>query len=298
MRRKNKSEGAFVLSGQATTSDSSTALLRKRFCQLKHSLSFLIGWVVLALVWELGAATNMLNRVILPPPSEVIPYLIQGPGSAGIGPQQVSYSEAIFKTLLRVTLGLGLGLLAALPLGTLIAVVPLIRQFVMPIVQTIAPVAPIAWVPVAIALVGTGDFAAIFVVFMGTFAVMTLATAAAISSVPDELVKTARSLGAKGNRLWLWVVFPATAPGLVTIVRVNFFAAWMAVLAGEMAGINSGLGALIILGQQQFNMKLVMTGIITIGIIGFAVDKLLLILQQRLLWWEARGRAAAGGTRG
>ena len=168
----------------------------------------------------------------------------------------------------------------------------------MPIVQTIAPVAPVAWVPVAIALVGTGDQSAIFVVFMGVFAVMTLATAAVIASVPDELVKTAKSLGAKGNRLWLWVVFPAAAPSLLTILRVNFFAAWMAVLAGEMAGINSGLGALIILGQQQFNMKLVMAGIITIGIIGFAIDRLMLILQQRLLWWEARGRATTGVARG
>jgi len=261
-------------------------------------LSFLLGWVVLGLGWELGAATGVLNRDILPPPSEVIPYLIQGPGSAGIGPQQVSYGEAIVKTLLRVTIGLGLALLAAIPLGTLIAIVPLVRQFLMPMIQTIAPIAPVAWVPVAIALMGTGDQSAIFVVFMGIFAIMTLATAAAISSVPSELIKTARSLGARGSRLWLWVVLPAAAPSLLTIVRVNFFAAWMAVLAGEMAGINSGLGALIILGQQQFNMQLVMVGVLTIGVIGFAIDRLMLIVQRRLLWWEARTRTATGGERG
>lgn len=270
--------------------------VRRRWWRLS-SLSFLLGWVVLALGWELGAATGVLNRDILPPPSEVIPYLLQGPGSAGIGPQQVSYGEAIVKTLGRVAIGLGLALLAAIPLGTFIAIVPLMRQFLMPMIQTIAPIAPVAWVPVAIAIMGTGDQSAIFVVFMGIFAIMTLATAAAIGSVPSELIKTARSLGARGNRLWLWVVLPAAAPSLLTIVRVNFFAAWMAVLAGEMAGINSGLGALIILGQQQFNMKLVMVGVLTIGVIGFAIDRLMLIVQRRLLWWEARGRAT-GGERG
>jgi NitT/TauT family transport system permease protein len=57
-----------------------------------------------------------------------------------------------------------------------------------------------------------------------------------------------------------------------------------------MAGINSGLGALIILGQQQFNMKLVMSGIVTIGILGFAVDQLLAWLGRRLIWWEGRSR--------
>lgn len=249
-------------------------------------VSFLASWAAIALLWEIGAATGIINGDILPPPSKVVPYFIQGPGSAGIGPQQVSYGEAVISTLLRVSIGLILGILAAIPLGTVLAIVPWCRQFVMPMVQTIAPVAPVAWVPVAIALVGTGDSAAIFVVFMGVFAVMTLATAAAISNVPGELVKTAKSLGAKGGFLWTKVVLPSAAPSLITIVRVNFFAAWMAVLAGEMAGINSGLGALIVLGQQQFNMKLVMVGVITIGLLGFAIDRLLLLLQRRLLWWN------------
>lgn len=260
--------------------------------------TFLASWLFLALLWEVGAATGVLNRDILPPPSVVIPYILQGPGAAGIGPQQVSFGEAIVKTLLRVTTGLGLGLLAAIPLGTALTLVAPLQRWVMPMLQTIAPIAPVAWVPVAIALLGIGDQSAIFVVFMGVFAVMTIATAAAIESVPPELIKTARSLGAKKYSLWLWILLPAIAPSLLTIVRVNFFAAWMAVLAGEMAGINSGLGALIILGQQQFNMKLVMTGLITIGLLGFSFDRFILLVQNRLLWWESRPQASLEGTRG
>jgi NitT/TauT family transport system permease protein len=84
------------------------------------------------------------------------------------------------------------------------------------------------------------------------------------------------------------VIVPAAAPGLVTTMRMSFFGAWMAVLAGEMAGINSGLGALIILGQQQFNMKLVMSGIVVIGLLGFVIDQLLAWLGRRLVWWEGR----------
>jgi ABC-type nitrate/sulfonate/bicarbonate transport system permease component len=69
----------------------------------------------------------------------------------------------------------------------------------------------------------------------------------------------------------------------------------MAVLAGEMAGINSGLGALIMFGQQQFNMRLVMIGIVTIGLLGFLVDRLLIVFQKHLLWWE--NRAVQRGSR-
>lgn len=283
---------------RSRTNNSTARSCWRRFRQFASSLSFLLGWFILALGWEIAAATNAINQDILPPPSQVLPYLLQSGGSAGIGPQQVSYGEAVIRTLIRVVVGLVLGLLAALPLGVLIARVALVRQFLLPVIQTIAPIAPVAWVPVAIALVGTGDQSALFVVFMGVFAVMTLATVAAIGSVPDELIKTARSFGLQGYRLLLWVVLPAVAPSLLTIVRINFFAAWMAVLAGEMAGINSGLGALIMLGQQQFNMRLVMSGIITIGIIGFAIDRLMMLLQQKLLWWEHQGRSATGGNRG
>lgn len=270
----------------------------KRFRVPWSALTFFLAWLLLAGFWELGTTVGFLNRNILPPPSVVLPYLIQGPGSAGIGPQQVSYGEAILKTLFRVITGLSLGLFAAIPLGVLLALVNPLRQFVMPMIQTIAPIAPVAWIPLAISLLGIGDQSAIFVVFMGVFAVMTLATAAAIEGVPPELIKTARSLGAKDYRLWLWIILPAISPSLLTIVRVNFFAAWMAVLAGEMAGINSGLGALIILGQQQFNMRLVMTGVITIGILGFVIDRLILLVQRQLLWWEPHTKKVMEGHRG
>ena len=264
---------------------------RRRRLRLGTAWGFLVAWALLAGGWELAAATGVLNPSILPPPSEFVPYLLAGPGSAGIGPAQVSFGQAVLDTLVRVSVGFTLGVLAAAVVGLLLSGTRAVRIAGLPLVQTIAPIAPVAWVPLAIALVGTGDGAAVFVVFMGIFAGMCLATVAAVAGVPAELVKGARSLGTRGWRLWLRVIVPAAAPSLATAVRLSFFTAWMAVLAGEMAGINSGLGALVILGQQQFNMELVMSGLIAIGVLGFAIDRLLLTLRRRVLWWEARGRA-------
>jgi NitT/TauT family transport system permease protein len=279
----------------AAASPQAEALARPRrrlHARATAPLGFLLAWAILVGVWELGAVTGFLNRAILPPPSEFVPYLVNGPGSAGIGPAQVSYGDAIVDTLLRVTAGFVLGVGAAILVGVLLAATPAVRLVGLPIVQTIAPIAPVAWIPLAIALVGIGDGAAIFVVFMGIFATMCLATLAAVTAVPEELVKGARSLGTRGWRLWLRVVLPAAAPSLATGVRLSFFVAWMSVLAGEMAGISSGLGALVIFGQQQFNMELVMVGLVTIGVLGFAIDRLLLVLRRRVLWWESRGRTA------
>lgn len=248
----------------------------------------LFAWVLIAAFWELGAYTEVLNPRILPPPSETLPYLLQGPAPAGIGAQRTTFVGAILDTLSRVAIGYFLGIFAAMVLGALIVRYKPLRRVCFPIVQTLAPVSPVAWIPFAIALVGIGSPAAVFVVFMAIFGSMTVSAVAAFDSVPEEMLKVGRSLGTKRAHMWTRVIFPASAPSLMVMARMSFFAAWMAVLAGEMAGINSGLGYLIILGQQMYNMKLVMVGIITIGVLGFVIDRLLLLIQRRLLWWEYR----------
>ncbi len=255
--------------------------------RLATPLSFVFAWAVLLGLWEIGAAAGWFSDRILPPPSQTVPFLLAGEAKVGFGTQQTGLLEAIGVTLLRIAAGLVLGLAAAISVAFLILQLRILRALVLPIVQTIAPISPVAWVPFAIAIVGIGDPAAIFVVFMAIFGSMCCAAVAAFDAVPQEYRKVARSLGAGTAEVWRTVLLPAAAPALMTMVRMSFFAAWMAVLAGEMAGINSGLGYLIIMGQQMYNMKLVMVGIIAIGVVGFALDRLLLMLQRRIVWWEA-----------
>jgi NitT/TauT family transport system permease protein len=232
--------------------------------------SFLLVWLVVGLLWELLAARGILNGRVLVPPSGFLPYLIQGQGSAGIGYNKVTFDTAILATLIRVLAGFVLALAASLLGAILICAVRPFRLALLPLARTVAPIA------------------AIFVVFMGIVGSATVAAVAALDDVPDEYRKVARLLGASGVNYWLRIVVPAAAPALVTTMRMSFFGAWMAVLAGEMAGISSGLGALIILGQQQFNMKLVMSGIVVIGLLGFLIDQLLAWAGRRLVWWESR----------
>jgi NitT/TauT family transport system permease protein len=250
--------------------------------------SFVMVWLVVGLLWELLAAKGVLNGRVLVPPSGFLPYLFQGQGSAGIGYNKVTFDTAIMATLIRVLAGFVLALAASLLGAILICAARPFRLALLPLARTIAPIAPVAWIPLAITVVGLGSGAAIFVVFMGIAGSATVAAVAALDDVPDEYRKVARLLGASGANYWLRVIVPAAAPGLVTTMRMSFFGAWMAVLAGEMAGISSGLGALIILGQQQFNMKLVMAGIVVIGLLGFVIDQLLAWIGRRMVWWEGR----------
>ena len=261
-------------------------LIERDLGRLGSVFWFLVAWALLIGVWELGAAQGFLNDRILPPPSETIPFLLRGEAAVGFGVQRTGLFEAVLVTLGRIAIGLGGGLVCAIVLAATVIEFGPLRRIALPLVQTIAPISPVAWIPFAIAIVGIGAPAAIFVVFMAIFGSMTLSAVAAFDGVPREYVKVAQNLGASRWRIWFRVLLPAATPSILTMTRMSLFAAWMAILAGEMAGINSGLGYLIIMGQQMYNMKLVMIGIITIGVVGFLLDRVMLLIQRRVLWWE------------
>lgn len=245
-------------------------------------LWFALAWALLLGAWEAGTHGGWLNPQILPPPSETLPFALSGQVQVGFGQQRIGLTDAVAVTLLRVGAGMTLGVLAALLLTVLVTELRPLRQLVLPIVQSLAPIAPVAWIPFTIVVVGIGAPAAVFIVFMAVFGTLTLSLLSALEHMPAEFLTIARQLRTPRLRLWLQVRLPAILPATITSVRMAFFGAWMAALAGEMAGINSGLGYMIVMAQQMYNMKIVMIGILAIGLIGFSVDRLLLALNHRL----------------
>ena len=193
---------------------------------------------------------------------------------------------AIVVSALRVLAGLAIGFAAAIATGILISASGAFADMVMPLVRGLAPIAPIAWIPLAIVLFGIGNPTAVFVVFMGVYFILTISTVAAVNAVDQRLIKTARSYGASRTQVWTRVIFPAVLPQVFTMLRINFFAAWMAVLAAEMVGVKNGLGMMIILGREMFNTKLILLGMCMVGATGYLVDALLVQIQRRILWWQ------------
>lgn len=259
-----------------------------RFIRLilrSNLLWFCLAWLLIILFWELGSRMAWLNPQILPPPSETIPYAFSGNISIGFGQQKTGLSEAIAITLARVGTGMLAGLLISSCLAIMVIELPLLRRLILPVVQSLAPIAPVAWIPFTIAVIGIGGQAAIFIVFMAVLGTMSLSLIAALDGIPAEYLKIAHNLGTSRMRMWWHIRLPAITPSAMTAIRMSFFGAWMAVLAGEMAGINSGLGYMIIMAQQMYNMKMVMIGILAIGFIGFVIDRLLLLVNARLLQW-------------
>jgi NitT/TauT family transport system permease protein len=249
-------------------------------------LKALIPWAVIIAIWELAAASGWSGSVLFPPPSAFLSYAIESDFRVGFGGDAMPIPVAIVVSALRVLAGLAIGFAAALVTGILISASGAFSDMVMPLVRGLAPIAPIAWIPLGIVLFGIGNPTAIFVVFMGVYFILTISTVAAVKAVDQRLIKTARSFGASRAQVWTRVIFPAVLPQVFTMLRINFFAAWMAVLAAEMVGVKNGLGMMIILGREMFNTRLILLGMCMVGATGYAVDALLVQIQRKILWWQ------------
>jgi len=259
------------------------------------------GWWIMSIgffvgLWELAAAMGWINTVILPPPHEVIgeierqrDFLRPALNAPRTG-ANFNATTAIFATLQRVFAGVLLALVAALIVGGLSFYFKYVGKLVLPLVTLLSPIAPIAWLPLALVAFGIGDRAAMFVVFIGLFFILTLAVVNTMRNVDQLYISTGRILGANNWQLAIHVILPSILPALLVILRMNFFGAWTAVLSAEVVGTNTGLGAIIITGRQMMNMKLMFLGMALIGLVAFVIDRLFLQVQSRILWWRSTAR--------
>ena len=93
-------------------------------------------------------------------------------------------------------------------------------------------------------------------------------------------------LGCKGTELFRQVVLPAAMPSILNGLRLGHGFAWILIVVGEMTGVQEGLGAAIMDGRMMSRSELVIAGMIVIGVAGFATDRMLVLLNNRLLKWS------------
>ena len=196
---------------------------------------------------------------------------------------------------MRVLAGLAIAAITSLCMGVLIRYCGLFGKLVLPTVTLLAPVSPVAWLPVAIFLFGIGNGPAIFMVFIALFFTMTLATITQIDAVNRNYINVARTMGASKRQIYTRVILPAILPGLLVVLRLNLFGAWMVVLVAEATGVSYGLGQIISMARNTFNPGLVYFTIVIIGLLGFTFDFALRLLQRRVLFWLPKGQGGLSG---
>jgi NitT/TauT family transport system permease protein len=269
----------------ALVSRAKTATQVGRVSRLRDAAIALVFPIVVLAAWHV--ATFGRKYSLVPPPSEVAKSLYD---LAFGGIYDDAYSRTLHIHLLasmsRVYGGFGLALLVALPLGLMIGRLPLMRKLLDPTLQVLRPIPVTAWLPLAMILFGLGPRSAFFLVFLGAFYPILLNTVFGVRSVDPRLFEAASMLGCQTTAQFFRVVLPASLPAIFTGLRLGLGFAWVVIVVGEMTGVQTGLGAIIMEARQLSRTEIVISGMIVIGVAGFISDRLVVLLSQWLLRWS------------
>ena len=272
-----------------------------------------VGWAVVSIgmfcaIWEVLWAVGWADPRLLPPPHVFLGSIAGqakyfntisrwqvGAGMDAGPPPALAVVYTAGATIGRVLSGLVIASVLSVTLGVAIRYFLLFERLTLPTITLLAPVSPIAWLPVAIFMFGIGNRPAVFMVVVALLFHMTLSTVAQIDGVNRNFIHVARTMGASKRQIYARVIVPAILPGMLLVLRMNLFAAWMAVLIAETTGVGYGLGQIIMLARNTFNPSLVFFTIALIGVLGFSFDFALRLLQNRLLYWVPKGSEALRG---
>lgn len=239
-----------------------------------------IGVVLLVAAWELAPRTGLVDRVFLPPLSDVLARWWELALAGDIWANARA-------SLVRAGTGFGLALLIALPLGLLIGWFRPVAELLSPVLTIFWNTAVLALLPVFVLLLGIGEESKIAIVLYACLWPILLNTVSGVQTVDPMLLKAARSMGLGPLRLFQKVILPSAVPTIFTGVRLSGAASILVLVAAEMVGAREGLGFLILNAQSNFAIPDMYAGIITISAIGLVINQALLALERHFSRWRA-----------
>jgi NitT/TauT family transport system permease protein len=192
----------------------------------------------------------------------------------------------IWASLVRVLAGFTAAAVTGVGLGMVLGLKRSAYEATKSILEPVRFIPPIAWIPLAIVLLsGFSRYA--FIIWIGAFFPILVATMAGIHRVSPLLVDVSKSFGAGRRFIILRVVTPGALPEIVAGMRIGLGVGWMCIVAAEMiGGENVGLGRLMMNYADLLRVDMVVVGMITIGVIGYVTNEILLLVEQRLFAWR------------
>ncbi len=231
------------------------------------------------LIWYLMTLVPSINT-FLASPKQVWAALLAESAADG------RYFKDISISLQRVLIGFGLAFIASIPVAFLMGWYPKVRNIVEPWIQFFRTIPPIALIPLVILAMGLGEPPKYTIIFIAAFLVMVVTIYQGIKEVDKTLVKAAYTFGATDKDLFFDIMIPASFPYILVGARLGMAASLTTLIAAELTGTTFGLGARIQGAQQFMDTAIVLLGIITIGVIGFVLDKILLLIEKKLTMWK------------
>lgn len=223
--------------------------------------------------------SGLFPEQVLVPPSEVARTLWLMAGSGELG-------RHVGDSLYRLAFGFTIGALAGLAFGISIALSRLAEAAFSPLFLTLWQVPVIAFVPTMVLFLGINEPFKIAVVAIAAFFPIALATFDGVRGVPKAWFEVAKVYRTRLPDLVWRILVPATVPAVLTGLRIALTRAWIVLVAAELLAADSGIGQMMEMGRQLFQLDVVLAGVVVSGVIGFALDRGAREIERRASKWR------------
>ena len=209
-----------------------------------------------------------------------------------------TFIDQIFTSLFTVATGFLVASLIAIPIGILCGLNATLYRALNPLIQIFKPVSPLAWLPIVTMIVSAvyvSDDPMFSKSFVTSAITVTLCclwptlinTTVGVASIDKDLLNVGRVLRLNWSTQVMKVVLPSSIPMMFTGLRLSLGIGWMVLIAAEMLAQNPGLGKFVwdeFQNGSSNSLGRIMVAVFVIGIIGFLLDRLMLMLQRKVSW--------------
>ena len=222
--------------------------------------------VVALALWALASRLDLVNSALLVSPAKVAAtawdLIVTG-----------RLWLALQASLAREFTGLAIGTSGGLVLGALLGLWPRFDRLVGPSFNTFKQISLFAWIPLISVWFGLGDVAKVVFLSLAALVPVVVNTADGIRRTPPSLLEVARVYGYSRTQTVLRVVLPAAAPSIFTGIYLALVYSWLATIGAEYLLVaGRGVGNLLVEGSEHFRMDLVIVGMATLGVVGWAMN--------------------------
>lgn len=250
----------------------------------------ILGLLGFLFVWQFLSSSGIIK---LPPPTSVwtdertrilLMYPFMNSKTYGVG-----LFWQTLASLERVAKGYTLAAAVGIGMGVVVGTNPFLNKALDPIFQFLRMVAPLAWVPIALAALQQNEPAALFVIFVTSVWPILINTAEGVRQIPDDYNNVAKVLQLSRKEYYINILFPSALPYIFTGLRIAIGLAWLAIIAAEivMSGI-VGIGFFIWDAYQNNYIGEVILALVYIGAVGLLLDKAMSYLEHLIVPEEPR----------
>ena len=239
----------------------------------------LIFPLMLLYTWQIAVERNWVNTLLLPPP-ELVWTALKDLYSSGELWSNLSIS------LSRIGYGFSAGIVVALALGLAMGLSRTAEAYIWPTFKVINLVPVVGWIPLLILLVGIDEALKIILIAKAALVPMTINVFKGVRNISPQLIEVADVY-----QLGTWskfknLVLPGAFLSFIGGLRLSLASAWGALVAVELLASSEGIGYIMVYGRQIFQLDVVLATVVVIGLVGFAFDVFIRLLQKQFRGWD------------